>query len=121
MGFLGTRRWMSELGQSRRFGDARTTSALPLIADIRIGTSKTCQQPTLRVRSECAAGALFGLTGHSIEGSAQRGKRRWFHKHINMVETRDEFNCEIRLCGLQRRGVAIDIELVVIATCNECH
>ena len=26
---------MSQLGQSRRFGDARTTSALPLIADIR--------------------------------------------------------------------------------------
>jgi hypothetical protein len=36
---------MSQLGQSRRFGDVRTTSAFPLIADVRCedGRSEKCQ------------------------------------------------------------------------------
>jgi hypothetical protein len=43
-----------------------------------------------------AAGAPFGLARHGIEGSAQRGKRRRFHKHIKLVETKDEFDREVR-------------------------
>ena len=87
----------------------------------RAGVRQPSQHQTLRARSECEAGALFGLTRHGIEGSVQRGKRRWCHKHVNMVEARDEFNREIRFCGLQRRGMAIGIELVVTATYNQCH
>jgi hypothetical protein len=50
---------MSQLGQSRRFGEVRATSALPPIADLRRGngTSETCQ-----IRTHAVQQSTFSIT-----------------------------------------------------------